>query len=60
MMRFMEASKLLHDMPKPTVALIQGAAAGAGLCLALACDFRLCVPTAKLTTAFAKVGLSGD
>lgn len=60
MRRFMATSELLHGMPKPTIALIQGAAAGAGLCLALACDFRLCLPTAKLTTAFAKVGLSGD
>jgi 2-(1,2-epoxy-1,2-dihydrophenyl)acetyl-CoA isomerase len=56
----MEASRLLHEMPKPTVAAIEGAAAGAGLCLALACDFRIASRSAKLTTAFAKVGLSGD
>jgi len=56
----MDAARLLHEMPKPTVAVIQGAAAGAGLSLALACDFRLATPEAKLTTAFAKVGLSGD
>jgi 2-(1,2-epoxy-1,2-dihydrophenyl)acetyl-CoA isomerase len=56
----MEASRLLHEMPKPTIAAIEGAAAGAGLSLALACDFRICASTAKLTTAFAKVGLSGD
>lgn len=55
-----EASRLLHDMSKPTIALIGGAAAGAGLALALACDFRLARAGAKLTTAFAKVGLSGD
>jgi 2-(1,2-epoxy-1,2-dihydrophenyl)acetyl-CoA isomerase len=60
MKRFMAASKLLHEMPKPSIALIQGSAAGAGLCLALACDFRLCLPSVKLTTAFSKVGLSGD
>src|SRR5690606_15403462 len=57
---FMEAARLLHEMPKPTVALVRGAAAGAGFCLALACDFRLSTREAKLTTAFAKVGLSGD
>ena len=56
----MEASRLLHEMPKPTIAAIDGPAAGAGLSLALACDFRICSRTAKLTTAFAKVGLSGD
>jgi 2-(1,2-epoxy-1,2-dihydrophenyl)acetyl-CoA isomerase len=55
-----EASRLLSQMPKPTVALLRGAAAGAGLSLALACDFRLAVIEAKLTTAFARVGLSGD
>lgn len=56
----MEASRLLHEMPKPTIALIRGAAAGAGLSLALACDLRIATPEAKLTTAFTKVGLSGD
>jgi 2-(1,2-epoxy-1,2-dihydrophenyl)acetyl-CoA isomerase len=56
----MEASRLLHDMAKPTVAAIAGAAAGAGLALALACDLRIAGESAKITTAFGKVGLSGD
>lgn len=55
-----ETVRLLHEMPKPTVALIEGAAAGAGLSIALACDFRIAGERAKITTAFAKVGLSGD
>src|SRR5438132_14214254 len=56
----MEVSRLLHDMRKPTVAMISGSAAGAGLSMALACDLRIAGKSAKLTTAFAKVGLSGD
>lgn len=56
----MEVVRWLHEMPKPTLAVIPGAAAGAGLSLALACDLRIAADDAKLTTAFAKVGLSGD
>lgn len=58
--RRMEAARLLHVTPKPTIAAIHGAVAGAGLSLALACDFRLVARSTKLTTAFAKVALSGD
>jgi 2-(1,2-epoxy-1,2-dihydrophenyl)acetyl-CoA isomerase len=56
----METSRVLHEMPKPTLAIIPGAAAGAGLSLALACDLRIAAADAKLTTAFAKIGASGD
>jgi 2-(1,2-epoxy-1,2-dihydrophenyl)acetyl-CoA isomerase len=56
----MEASRLLHEMPKPTIAMLNGVAAGAGCSLALACDLRIAGERARLTTAFAKVGLSGD
>ncbi len=56
----MEASRLLHEMPKPTIAMLNGVAAGAGLSLALACDLRIAGHSARMTTAFTKVGLSGD
>ncbi len=56
----MELSRQLHEMPKPTLAIIPGPAAGAGLSLALACDLRFALDTAKLTTAFSKIGASGD
>ena len=56
----MEVSRWLHEMPKPTLAVIPGPAAGAGLSLALACDMRIATDTAKLTTAFSRIGLSGD
>jgi 2-(1,2-epoxy-1,2-dihydrophenyl)acetyl-CoA isomerase len=58
--RGMEVSRLLHEMPKPVVAQLDGAAAGAGLSIALACDLRVAGASVKITTAFAKVGLSGD
>ena len=55
-----ETAGRLFKMPKPTLAVLPGAAAGAGLALALACDLRLMSSKAIMTTAFARVGFSGD
>jgi enoyl-CoA hydratase/carnithine racemase len=45
---------------KPTIAALPGAAAGAGLAIALACDIRIAAQSAFVSTGYAKVGLSGD
>lgn len=50
----------LFTIPKPTIAAINGAAAGAGFALALSCDLRIMSSDAFMTTAFAKVGYPGD
>jgi 2-(1,2-epoxy-1,2-dihydrophenyl)acetyl-CoA isomerase len=56
----METSYALHTMPKPTIAMVNGHAVGAGLSLALACDIRVASDKAKLGTIFRNVGFSGD
>lgn len=53
-------SHLLHTMPKPTIALVRGAAMGAGMSLALACDYRIISDAAVFRSAFVNNALSGD
>jgi 2-(1,2-epoxy-1,2-dihydrophenyl)acetyl-CoA isomerase len=55
-----ELASLLHGMGKPTIAMVRGVAAGAGMSLALACDFRIGSQTAAFMTSFVKIGASGD
>ena len=50
----------MHQLEKPLVAALPGAAAGAGLSIALACDLRVAARSAFITTAFRNIGLSGD
>ena len=58
--RNVEIAQLLHGMRKPTIAMVRGVAAGAGMSLALACDFRVGSETAAFMTSFVKIGTSGD
>ncbi|MEV8518002.1 enoyl-CoA hydratase-related protein [Dactylosporangium sp. NPDC051484] len=50
----------ISAFPKPTIAVVNGPAAGIGLALALHCDLRFVATTAKLTTSFARRGLIAE
>jgi 2-(1,2-epoxy-1,2-dihydrophenyl)acetyl-CoA isomerase len=55
-----EASRWLHEMPKPTIAMINGACAGAGMSLAAACDLRFAAASAKFVPVYVEKGMPGD
>lgn len=57
---FMETSRLLHEMPKPAIAMVNGPVAGAGIGIAGACDLRFAGRSATFLTAFDKIGAAGD
>ncbi len=55
-----DCCKALFEMPKPTIARVDGVAAGAGLNMALACDFILASDRSRFSEIFAKRGLNVD
>ena len=57
---FMETARLLHEMPKPTIAMVHGPVAGAGIGIAGACDLRFAGKSASFLTAFDRIGAGGD
>ncbi len=57
---FMETSRLLHEMPKPAIAMVNGPVAGAGIGIAGACDLRFAGMSATFLSAFDRIGASGD
>lgn len=58
--RLHRISELLHEMPKVTIAAVNGPCAGAGLSWACACDLRIAAESAVFRTAFLSAGLTGD
>lgn len=50
----------LRKLNKPTIAMVNGCAYGAGCALSLACDFRIVAPSTGFSTAFIGLGLPGD
>jgi 2-(1,2-epoxy-1,2-dihydrophenyl)acetyl-CoA isomerase len=53
-------AQLLHELPQPTIARINGVAAGAGLNIALGCDLTVASTEARFSEIFARRGLSTD
>jgi enoyl-CoA hydratase len=57
MMRFYRGWLSVRDLEVPTIAAVNGAAVGAGLCLALACDIRYAAASARMSVPFVRLGM---
>jgi 2-(1,2-epoxy-1,2-dihydrophenyl)acetyl-CoA isomerase len=58
--RAAEASRLLREMPKPTIAMVNGPVAGAGIGIAGSCDLRFAARSATFLSAYDRIGGAGD
>jgi len=55
-----DASRLLREMPKPTIAMVNGPVAGAGIGIAGSCDLRFAAESATFLSAYERIGGAGD